>query len=77
MPVSAAAIDLVPSQVKGSERNSALNRMDSQLVRVISNPHHWSYSEGKRKYLGLSKNKSGASAKPDVQRAAGGRQRGS
>lgn len=38
MPVSAAATDLVPSQVKGSERNSALNRMDSQLVRVISNP---------------------------------------
>lgn len=38
MPVSTAATSLVPSQVKGSERNSALNRMDSQLVRVIINP---------------------------------------
>jgi len=41
----------------------------------LATPDHWSYSEGKRKCLGLSKNKSVASAKPDAQRAGGGMQR--
>lgn len=70
----------VPSEVKSSEKCSALSRVDPhqmlRLIRALGSPRSPELFRKKeetfQKHFGLSKNTSRASAKPDVRRAAGG-----
>lgn len=72
----------VPSNVKSSEKRSALTRVDPhqmlRLIRALSSPRSLELFRKKeetfRKHFGLSKNTTRASAKPGVRRAAGGMQ---